>query len=55
VPPDDSVALSSALRRLIENSAERRRLAEWAWREAAKLRTWAESAAVFSQAIESVA
>jgi glycosyltransferase involved in cell wall biosynthesis len=55
VAPDDSVALSLALRRLIEDSAERRHLAASAWREAPKLPTWAHSAALFSQAIESVA
>ena len=52
IPPDDVSALAAALRRLIENAAERAVLAAGA-REAAKhLPTWQESAKLFAQAIE---
>jgi glycosyltransferase involved in cell wall biosynthesis len=55
VPPDDVASLSLALRRLIENPAVRRRVAESAWREAAGLPTWAQAAELFSHALEAVA
>lgn len=55
VSPDDAGALSSALRRLIENPEERRRCAAMAWRQAAQLPTWEHSAALFSRAIDAFA
>jgi glycosyltransferase involved in cell wall biosynthesis len=55
VPPDDIEAFSLALRRLIGDSAERRRLAEAAWREAAKFPDWRRSAESFSEAIPTIA
>jgi len=54
VPPDDVPALAAALRRLLENPAERARLAEGARTAAKHLPTWAESAKLFSDAIERV-
>jgi glycosyltransferase involved in cell wall biosynthesis len=53
-PPDDSGAFSIAVRRLIEDSAERRRLAAAAREAADRLPTWAHAAELFSQAIETV-
>jgi len=54
VAPDDMQGLSAALRRLIENPTERRRMSECA-REACALQpSWAESAKLFAQAIERV-
>ena len=55
VPPDDPAALALALRRLIEDPAERKRLAEGARQVATTLPTWAESAKLFARAIEAVA
>lgn len=52
VPPDDVAALAAALRRLIEQPAERDRLAAGARAAAARLPTWRQSAELFSQAIE---
>jgi glycosyltransferase involved in cell wall biosynthesis len=52
VPPDDVPALAAALRRLIEDRAERERLATAA--RAAALPTWRGSAELFAQAIERV-
>ncbi|HEY3719727.1 MAG TPA: glycosyltransferase family 4 protein, partial [Roseiarcus sp.] len=54
-PPDDIHALSLAVRRLIEDSSERRRLAEAARAAAAALPTWEQAAELFSRAIESAA
>jgi len=54
-PPDDIHALSLAVRRLIEDSAERRRLAAAARAAAAALPTWEQAAELFSRAIESAA
>jgi len=54
VPPDDASALAAALRRLIENPSERGGLAEGARMAARHLPTWAESAKLFSDAIERV-
>jgi glycosyltransferase involved in cell wall biosynthesis len=53
VPPDDAQALSNALRRLIADPAERRRLAAAAHAAAARLPTWRQSAELFAHAIES--
>lgn len=52
VPPDDEAALAGALRRLICNRAERRRLACNAREAAHRLPTWTESARRFAGAIE---
>jgi glycosyltransferase involved in cell wall biosynthesis len=52
VPPGDAASLAAALRRLIENPAERERLAAGAVEAAAKLPTWRGSAELFSRAIE---
>ena len=54
VPPDDVPALAAALRRLIESPIERARLAEGARSAARHLPIWAESAKLFSDAIERV-
>jgi glycosyltransferase involved in cell wall biosynthesis len=54
VPPDDVPALAAALRRLIESPTERAQLAEGAQTAAKHLPTWAESAKLFSDAIERV-
>jgi glycosyltransferase involved in cell wall biosynthesis len=51
VPPGDAAALAAALQRLIENTAERSRLAAGARAVAARLPTWAESAERFARAI----
>jgi len=53
-PPDDIRAFSVAVRRLIEDSAERRRLAVAAREAAGRLPTWAHAAELFSRAIETV-
>jgi glycosyltransferase involved in cell wall biosynthesis len=55
VPPDDVAALAQALRRLISDRAERRRLATNARSAAAQLPTWQDSARLFARAIETVA
>ncbi len=52
VAPDDAEALALALRRLIENPAERRRLAEAARAAAGQLPTWRDSAAIVSRVLE---
>ena len=52
VPPDDIAALAAALRRLIEQPAEREKLAAGARAAAAELPTWRGSAELFSKAIE---
>jgi len=52
VPPDDVVALTAALRRLIVDTADRRRLATAARAAALQLPTWEGSAALFARAIE---
>ena len=54
VPPDDVVALARALRRLIGDRTERRRLAINARAAAAQLPTWKTSARLFARAIETV-
>jgi len=55
VPPDDPVALTAALRRLIADHAERARFSAGARRASAQLPTWRGSAKLFSAAIERVA
>jgi glycosyltransferase involved in cell wall biosynthesis len=52
VPPGDAASLAAALRRLLEDPAERARLAEGARAVAARLPTWRGSAELFSHAIE---
>jgi glycosyltransferase involved in cell wall biosynthesis len=52
VPPDDATALAQALRRLIGDPAERRRLATNARAAAARLPTWQDSARLFVGAVE---
>jgi glycosyltransferase involved in cell wall biosynthesis len=52
VPPDNVPALAAALRRLITDAGERGRLAAAARTAAAQLPTWADSAVLFSRALE---
>jgi glycosyltransferase involved in cell wall biosynthesis len=52
VPPDNVPALAAALYRLITDPRERGRLATAARAAAARLPTWAESAVLFSRALE---
>jgi glycosyltransferase involved in cell wall biosynthesis len=54
VPPDDAAALAQALRRLIGDPADRRRLATNARAAAARLPTWQDSARLFVGAVETV-
>jgi glycosyltransferase involved in cell wall biosynthesis len=54
VPPDDAQTLAAALRRLIENPAERKRMSACAREACASQPSWAESAKLFAQAIERV-
>jgi glycosyltransferase involved in cell wall biosynthesis len=54
VPPNDAAALAQALRRLIGDRTERRRLATNARAAATQLPTWQESARLFAGAIETV-
>jgi glycosyltransferase involved in cell wall biosynthesis len=54
VPPDDTAALAQALRRLVGDPAERRRLATNARAAAARLPTWQDSARLFVGAVETV-
>ena len=54
VPPDHVAALAQALRRLIGDPAERRRLATSARMAAARLPTWRDSARLFVGAVETV-
>ena len=55
VAPDDAEAFALALRRLIENPAERRRLAETACAAAGQLPSWRDSAAIVARALEEFA
>jgi glycosyltransferase involved in cell wall biosynthesis len=52
VPPDNVPALAAALYRLITDPSERGRLATAARTAAAQLPTWADSAVLFSRALE---
>jgi glycosyltransferase involved in cell wall biosynthesis len=52
VPPGDAASLAAALRRLLEDPAERERLAAGARAAAERLPTWRGSAELFSHAIE---
>jgi len=54
VPPEDTTALARALRQLIGDPAERRRLATKARAAAARLPTWQDSARLFVNAVETV-
>jgi glycosyltransferase involved in cell wall biosynthesis len=54
VPPEDVTALAQALRRLIGDPSERRRLAANARAAAARLPTWQDSARLFVGAVETV-
>ena len=54
VPPDDTAALTDALRRLIGDAAAREKLAAAARAAAARLPTWRQSAQEFARAIEAV-
>jgi glycosyltransferase involved in cell wall biosynthesis len=55
VPPDDSVALAAALRRLATDPGERARLAAGAQAAAARLPTWQETANVFDRILAALA
>jgi glycosyltransferase involved in cell wall biosynthesis len=52
VAPDDVAALATALRRLIDSAAERRRMARNARAAAQSLPRWPDSAKLFAAAIE---
>lgn len=52
VTPDDAAALATALRRLIDSPADRRRMAGNARAAAQSLPTWQDSAKLFAAAIE---
>jgi glycosyltransferase involved in cell wall biosynthesis len=52
VPPDDAQALAAALKRLIDNPAERRSMAARAREACAAQPNWSASAKLFAQAIE---
>jgi glycosyltransferase involved in cell wall biosynthesis len=54
VPPEDPAALACALRHLIGDPAERRRLATNARAAAARLPTWQDSARLFVSAVQKV-
>ncbi len=55
VAPDDAAALAHALRKLIENSDERRQLALSARAAARQLPTWQDAAKIFSRTLEDFA
>lgn len=53
VPPDDPVALATALRRVISDIILRRNLADAAWSRGRSLPTWNDTAACISMALRS--
>jgi glycosyltransferase involved in cell wall biosynthesis len=55
VPPDDPVALAGALRRIIADPGERRRMAAAARQAAQKLPSWQACAKLFAGVLEAVA
>ena len=55
VAPDDAAALAHALRKLIENSDQRRQLALSARAAARQLPTWQDAAKIFSRTLEDLA
>jgi glycosyltransferase involved in cell wall biosynthesis len=55
VPPDDATALASALRRAIENSGERQRMAAASREAACRFPTWQDSAQIFARVLEAIA
>ena len=55
VAPDDAAELAQALRRIIENTDDRRRLATSARNAAGQLPSWRDSATIFARVLESVA
>jgi glycosyltransferase involved in cell wall biosynthesis len=55
VPPDDVPALAAALRRVISDADERRRMSAAARAAAQDLPTWQDSAKLFAGALEAVA
>ena len=55
VPPDDSFALARALRRVIEEPGERRKLAIRARKAASRLQSWRDAAKIFAGILETVA
>jgi glycosyltransferase involved in cell wall biosynthesis len=55
VPPDDPAALAVALRGVIVDTEQRRRLSEAALAAARTLPTWQESAAVFAATLDRLA
>ena len=55
VAPDDAGELARVLRRLIENPAERRSLAEGARRAAAQFPAWPDTATIIACALEGLA
>ena len=55
VPPDDHAALAAALRGVIVDTEQRRRLSEAALLAARTLPTWRESAAIFATALDRLA
>jgi hypothetical protein len=55
VPPDDSTALAAALRSMIVDTDQRRRLSEAASVAARALPTWQDSAAIFAATLDRLA
>jgi glycosyltransferase involved in cell wall biosynthesis len=55
VPPGDADALAHALRRLLTDADERRRLGDAAWRRAQRLPRWRDTAAAFARALTEAA
>ena len=51
VPPDDPQALAEALRRVLTNTALRKRMAEAAWAHGETLPRWSDTAAAVSEAL----